>query len=653
MANQPLLVREILGILPALESKNIGKPFVVDGRDFMLDFEGPYSAFSSLYASYAHLANASQVGDFRVEDDRFFFTNSGIFKYDPTSMLFQPLYTFTEVTSYWPWSVAEIGGIWYFCRKDVAGTGIIKYDPSTITFTPLVASELPADPRSICASYGRLIVLGSSRVAWSNLDNGTVFTSSLATGTGSQGTSAYAPGIPLRVAEVADGFLYFSDQAIGKAEIIEIETTFRHYNLSHMHKLVNPFALATVNDLTHVFLTKQGFVVTDGAKPKAYQELFSQHLIRHVFPNLDSLTEQPSLRLYYAEDQDWLMLSIASRDNPTTYGMAYGLNIVRDQWGRFDKPHYGFGQFNLDPTDPNAKFNLGYIDLDGFLHKFLELPYSENSFDSLSNLIYHAYSNFPSTFSGGIWNPKTLIKMSSIPEGLLRNSVSGLYFAGNAAVGPEPALPLVVDETIYSVTENYSWEDWLISVAPDEDWLTSSDPAEDWLTGDPGAIFPCLAGMTDGWSYFTVQNVPIVPGPIGAYIEIGQLRLPVAENPDEMSLITELSIGMFDNTTFGGTEDWMTMPNETADWMLLAGMEDWGFGIPSLVSYSVEMIATNDGLNTFTNQVPTMSTDAGAVQFYKPFITGIFHKVRVGADEVDQAFHLKFLELSGSNAGRL
>lgn len=653
MANQPLLLREIKGLLPALEAKNIAKPFVVDGRDFMLDFEGPYSAFSSLFASYQALGNPEQIETFEVEGDIFFFTNIGIFHYDPTSMFFQPLFTFPEVTSYWPWSVEEVGDIWYFCKKDIAGTGIIRYDPTAARYTPFVASELPADPRSICKSYGRLIVLGSGRVAWSNLDNGDIFTSSLATGTGSQGTSAYAPGIPLIVKETKDGFVYFSDKAIAHAEIIEIETTFRHTNLSRQHRLLNPFAITTTEDLIHVFLTKQGFMATNGNKPERYQDLFSQHLVRHVFPGLDSLEDQPSLRLYYARDNNWLMLSIASKDNPTTYGMAYGLNISRDEWGRFDKPHFGFGLFNLDQNDPTAKFNLGYVDLDGFLHKFIELPYSENEFLGINTVVYHAYSNFPSTYSGAVWNPKTLIKISSQPEGLLANSASGIYNFGYIDLTMEPN-PLIVDESGYAASLNgVTSEDWLVSLAANEDWLVDPPPNEDWFTGSFAGEFPVLMGMSDSWSYFIVQNATITPGPIGAYIEIGLLRLPVVENADEMSLITDMSVGMFDNTTFGGTEDWMTMPNEVADWMLLAGMEDWGFGIPSIVTYSVEMIATNDGVNTFTNQVPTMSTDAGAVQFYKPFITGIFHKVRVGADEVDQAFHLKFLELSGSNAGRL
>jgi len=649
MPDVPLLPREFQGLIPALEAKNVNKPFVVDGRHFVVDFKGPYTGFSSLLASYSKLANPDCVETFDVEDDEFIFTRDAIYKYDLTSMTWQPLFTFTEISTQWPWSVEEVGNIWYFCNYHI----LIRYDPSTITFSLHSPSGMPSGPKSICKSYGRLIVLGDSRVGWSALDNGDDFTTSLATGVGSQGTSAYAPGTTYVVKEVHDGFLYYTNKAIAKGQLIELETTFRHFSVSRYHKLVNPFAIVKADEHAHIFLTKQGFFITNGEKPEAFQALFSQHLIRDIFPTLENL-EQPSLKLYYAEDNDWLILSIGSRDNPSLYGMAYVLNIKRGEggWGRFDKLHYGFGKFNLNPDDPSAKFNLGYIDGDGYAHKFVLLPYSETPDYVTSYYYYQTYSNFPAPFSGSIWNPRTLMRVTSQNEGLLRTASSGIYILGYTQIEPEPTLP--PDESGYSASlGNWSHEDWLTSTNPNEDWNSSTDPDEDWNIGDLGATFPCLIGIADGFTYLTAQVAPLSIGPIGAWIEVGLFRLPVAENADEMSMITDMQIGMFNNREFGGVEDWLALPDETVDWNAESGSEDWGYGIPTLVSYSVQLIATNDGINTFSAQVPTMSTDAGAMQFYKPFLTGIFHKVRLSAENTNEAFHLKFLELSGSKAGRL
>lgn len=649
MANQPLLTREIQGLLPALEAKNVNKPFVIDGRNFIVDFEGPYSAFSSLLASYNPFSEPALVETFEVEGHTFIFSAIGIFEYDVTSQMYQPLYIFNSpVTSYWPWSAEKIGTVWYFCRKDV---GIVRFDPTFWAFSILVASELPADPRSICKSYGRLIVLGATRVAWSDLDNGDVFDSSLATGTGSQGTSAYAPGNPLVVKETADGFIYFSDKAIGKGQIIEIETTFRHFNISREYKLINPFAIATTDDLTHVFVTKQGLVSTNGQVPKPWQELFSQHLIRNVFPSLDSLS-LPTIKLYHDDDRDWFFISIASKDSPSLYGMAYALNLKRGEggWGRFDKLHYSFGKFNLNPSDPSALFNLGYICKRGFIHKFVTLAYTEEE-DYISDYyFYQSFSNFPATFEGSTWVPKSLMKMTSVNEAALINAVSGLYDFSTAAPAMEPTLP--IDESSYAVVNNVESEDWLVSLLPDEDWLVDVGD-EDWMTGDFAAIFPCLIGMADTFTRQTVEAAPLIKSPINGYIDVGFFRLPIVESGDEMTLITELAIGMFNSNDFGGAEDWLNAPTEDVDWMTATGIEDWGYGIPTEVGYKLTLIASNDGETTFSQQDPTMSTNAGAVQYYKPFLTGIFHKVRVAANEADEAFHLKFLELSGSKAGRL
>ena len=446
--NELVQVKQIKGLVPALDDKEVGQPFVISGRNFAVDYEGPYAAFAHVFGSYDPIQNPIAIETIQIGNAVFYCTQNAIYTYDSIGMWFVPVYQFTPVTDAWPWSVAYVGSKYYLCRE---GVGVLQYDPvaisfqniNTMTFTyqgtpgQAVSAFLPVNPCAICQSYGRLVILGSDKVVWSAQDNGIYIGVDLTTGSAYQGLSIIG-GSPLNVKETIDGFVTFTTNGILKSEINNGVTVYNHFVLSRTAKMLNPFCCVTMpnaigtttspflssSDMIITFLTKQGFYTTDGHVPRPWEPLFSEFLTKKILPNYKDLTVTSLFRLLYVEDRRWLFLSVADPDFQQKYQKAYVLYTPRDEWGSFNELHCAIGLFNVG-LSPQQNYNLGYIDWNGYIHTFQDLAYKEMTFDSFHNYLYRVKTEAQCRYiENGVLLASTQMRMAITDESKFGNKIS-------------------------------------------------------------------------------------------------------------------------------------------------------------------------------------------------------------------------------------
>lgn len=643
MANSLLQARNIKGLIPALEPKEIQQPYVLDGKNFAVDFEGPYSAFAHQVSSYELLDNPELVETMRVEGEAYIFTSTGIFGYDAVGMRYYPKYIFPKVASRYPWSIAQVGAYYYFCRRDV---GLIQHHYTNKTWKLISNAYLPTNPSYITQSYGRLVVLGDNSVNWSALDDGTNFdwTTVLTTGIGYQGLSIVR-GKPMGVREVASGFLTFTDQGIMISEYTGGSAVFQHRKLTTTDHIINPYCLITTNERTHVFLTKQGLRVTKGGEPEEYEPLFGQFLFRKLFP-VYSPNVQTMYRLFYSSDKQWMFLSVASKERPTIYSKAYVLNMARQEWGSFDEGHYAVGEFYF-ASGANEGVNLGFIDAYGYSHFFTDAPYKEALPTLTDNsYVYHKPSETETHYDGANCIASSRFHMSGVDEQYFRNLQSGVYDLSYTTI-VSTASPYTS-----AVTYPPDLDDWNTSFLPNEDWAALTG-AEDWSTGNLGAIagdgFSCASGFI--YRSYAIKQKALVA--LDSQVTVGLFRFMEGKQPDEVNTVTNLAVGMYKNGASSVVEDYEDGYDLIDDLASGAGQEDYGYMIPSDWTYGIQVIGSYDGVMDDVVETPTITYDKDNLEYYTCFNSGVYHKVILTASQTFQYLHLKHLEISGFVAGRL
>lgn len=619
MPNTNTQAKGIKGYIPALDPKVVNQPHVVAGRNFLMSIEGPYAGFATRVLSKYPFVSAGSVQTFETEQGWWWACDTGIYAFSEASLRFRNLFACAPPQTSAPWSYTNVGNIDYFCR---AGIGVVSYNPETDNWALVSHAELPQDPQYITRAFGRLVVVGASRIAWSALDDGTDFTSSLETGAGSQGLSMVG-GAGLAVRTVADGVIVFTTSGILHGQFTDIGTTFRWTVLSTQRRLLNAFCVTVVwtegAELSHVFLdARAGLFVCNGTEPTPYQPLFSDYLLRAVYPRFRSL-EVRDLRLFYSQVTQHLVVSVG---NPAVAGYmttAYALYVPRGEWGIFSSAHSAFVDFSLQQESAFFGDRWGYVDLDGHAH--FMIPNS-------------GQCEIVREFTGVPW---------AVIEQPANKLLSGVWQAGSAfrvAANNFHALQAATAAEFEYAARHYT-----------QSPPVPMEPAVSVV--DDVVVFPAACVSSAGLTQWVFVLRPDAFAPLDAYVDVGLFRLSSGEHPDEVSMITDVAIGVSLNGVAASVEDWNTAADEVEDWNLLQGTEDWGLDVAALVDYVAEIIGSADGNTVDTLDALQLTKDANSVEYYACFNHAIFHRVRVAAQTTGQTFHLRYLELSGNVAGRL
>ena len=648
MASELKQGSDIEGLHPAIDRRKMEKPYVVDGRNFLFDINGPYSGFGNRIVTYAKLADPISAETFRVEDETFIATNNSMLKYDNSTGNFYPVYIHSgpPVTE-WPWSHAEVGGKHYFANYNI---GLLEWDPATDKWRNIV-TDTPTSVRYVCASYGRLIVLGSDYYHWSAFDDGADLALSVVTGAGRQGISIIS-GTAYGLAEVSEGFLVFTSKGIVNADHHGSTGIFTHEILPGSVAIRSPFDITTLDRNRVMVLELNGFYAHHNATQQQkrgmfpYEPIMGQWFERTLFSQNQTL----NTRLYYDDGRQLLFVSVApDSDQPYKYEYAYVLHIPTKRWGVFNQWHYGFGELYLD-DGPFQGYNFGYIDTDGYMRHFNEISYIEGAPSTTDTHYYAEYANYPLRIEDDVYYFPTLMDCKALSESEYTYGGTGLYELSVMESVLDAMADPIADEG--DIVEP-DIEDWMVEVGS-EDWMVETG-TEDYGTTPVNFIFDTHLVIGGGMSYKLKPGLATTDyDTLDAWCEIGMFRFSEAQYNDELGMVTNVSIGMNDNTAENATfEDWMDDPDSSEDWMLLTAEEDYGEGLASGHTYDATIKGYNDGETLFTSATLTVAHDEGATKFFTCTNTAIFNNVHISAEGSRESFHLKFLELAGTLAGRL
>jgi len=288
---------------------------------------------------------------------------------------------------------------------------------------------------------------------------------------------------------------------------------------------------------------------------------------------------------------------------------------------------------------PFKGFNFGYFCWSDCLHAFTNISRVEAHPDGSTGVklpgnmhLFHSDYFIPGRIADGITFYSTVIQMETFDEGALQAG-SGLYEFGDGEVYISPATPVLTEQASE-----------LLSPA-----LYKND-------------LNMQASIIDvGW----VLRTPIF-GSVDSFIDVGLFAQKTElDNADEMTLVTDVNIGMLESPSGQLFEDWLFfVPDIEEDWLDDASDEDWGAGVFSGTVYVATIIGSLDGENVFQDQLEIMDerediVDAslfettGKVKYFTCYNNGFYHIVRIEALDADESFHLKTMDVPLKQAGQL
>lgn len=608
-----LQAKDSLGLQPALDRRIVDKPFVMDGRNFLFNVQGPYSGFGRRKIALDRIADAAGVQAFEVGSGAgFVFTRQGILQFDYASNTFVTVWPFTTpVTPGYGWTHCFIAGRDYFCAK---GPGLFEYNPDTNSWRHMTSIYYSDRIVAIAECRGRLIVLDEFSYNWSALEDPDDMEPSLTTGAGIQ-SLAIISGTAYKTVGLDDCFLVFTSEGIVIAEFSGGQAVFRHRVLSSVFRAINPMCIALIQDDSILFVDKTGFYTTDGKKPTIFDPVFSEYLSQTLIKSRDP-SNLNAFRLMVDITTKLLLLSVSSTVSEDLFEMAWVNYMPKQQWGTYNEYHYGFINF-IYTTDATNITAFSVVSKEGYIERITGENFIDGTTLGDTGVFYRSSLDTVTFYADNAWHFQTHVEFVDYYKPWEFEGFGTGWYTINTSTD--------------SVLEEY-------------------DPLEE--TSGAG-IFRTYV---DGYANFGIEGpevIPIQQNTLNAYILLGMFRYAELKFDDEMGLVTQMSVWS-DPAGSDVVEDWATMPDITEDWNLIDGQEDWGFGVSSSDDFTTTLIGTLDGFNSFKEQLLiNLDTALGYINRYPADVSGIFHMTKLEALAMGQTFHLKSLEMSGTSAGRL
>lgn len=625
---------QIEGQFPALDRKKVGKPFVMSGKNYIVDVDGPRSAFGFQRTQDRFDPNLF-IQDFHVGSELVYFTRDGgetktqISRVAwPSRQIIPLLSLITDPTRpklNLPWSHAYVGIHHYFANRTA---GIIRFNTTERKWEDLTATIGVENIFFITESAGRLICLAEGIVAWSAIDDGADFVPSLTTGAGFQTLSLI--GAPendvdyLGLQPYARGFLSFTTKGVMRSEIIDSVSPFRHLPGEAQQTPLTSWCITKISDTQIVILSRHGLFETTDGFFKPYQPLMSEYFKTVEIPSLQSQTNG-FLQIYYSQSRDELYVLYAQTESASQYTRGDVLYIKRDSWSNFNQTTRALVE--IDPEADGLDFKQAFVDLQG---RFCYLNDQSVTLllepQNVSAIYVDRRIDYDAFQIEGVWIMPSVMKgygfsVAPYPE------TAGYYEqlgVQNVYKTDEPEVPQRV-----------------VTFGPPMTLATS----------------------------FTINHSMNVLGPtvqeqvqqgLNSQIEVGLFRFTDDEANDQFSLITNVAISCLDETDSTSlNEDWLEdFPTDVfEDWLTVTpdAFEDWGLEIVSGSVYTEKIRGTLDGYTTFEDQFVDLDVILleGKTKFCSCANAGIFQSVQISALEVGQSYHLKTLEINGILIGRL
>ena len=143
---------------------------------------------------------------------------------------------------------------------------------------------------------------------------------------------------------------------------------------------------------------------------------------------------------------------------------------------------------------------------------------------------------------------------------------------------------------------------------------------------------------------------------LDAVVSLGLVRAKSEISHDRMIEMTQIMIGsILSDPTPDPIEDWAAIPEGESDedYNEETGGEDWGVEDVTYVNHGLRIIGTNDGVSIWQTVDPIMYRYDRAVREFAGSCLGIWHIIELSAVEIGEAFHVRFMELTAVDGGRL
>ncbi len=643
------------GLTFAVDRKTVQKPFVAEGKNFLVDLDGPRSVFA--YTQAARTTDFNLLPEsFTVGLETFQFlknpiTNTlGIFQFNwakrQDELILDAPITVAYIT--YKSSFALVGGKQYFCGR---GFGVWERDPVTNIWTN-VTSSFPTNTFYITNSSGRCIALAENWVQWSALDDARDFVPSTSTGAGAQSLSLI--GYPENdfdyrgLQRTANGFLVFMRQGVMKSTSIDNIVQFSHRVITTEYIPLNSWSFARLETDEVIILTAQGLYKTDGNNFELWQPLLSEELKLNVIPSLlQDINGQ--IQIYYGKHKDWFFVSITQNQNSRIFEKAFVSYLPRGEWGEFNTLHRGF--FDVDITGDGSGFQqdqLAFLSVNGEVALFrddinnsLLAALADSSPSDLQNEIY--YSDELYDIPNVIREATAIVYANSNSRGTSNWFVHDTLAAEKITV---PAVP-----AYYEVNGNYETPIDTDIVIPEFKPFDSVNEI---------AISQLIGIRTEVLLYgHTKQDIDFAS--LGCTMILGLFRLTDEQQSDQMTFISNVSISMTDIDTASTVfEDWLNdfNPDLIDDWLndyAIDTIEDWGLNAGGLSSYLANIFGSLDGYSKFIGTYKPLDfvSSEGRTRFYSTETQGLYLLIEIDGVEVGDYIHMKHIEMTGTLAGRL
>lgn len=652
------------GYTPFYDSKQLAEFSVTGGKNFMPTISGYKSAFGSDVLTDRKLdtkllLNAQVIS--LAEQKLILCNRFGIMEYDVASQGWYFLVkASSELSSTYPWSVAYVGGDWFFCK---IGFGVWRYrlDENSGLF---VKDNVPSDPVSICASGGRLVILGSSTYAWSAIGDGTNLETSLETGAGFQALSLIG-GKPLAVKSNTIGFLVYTTAGIIRVEAIDTPNPFYHKVLTaDDYAPVSAWAVTEIGTGSHVFLAKSGLYATSGDYPEILEKEFSKWLTGTTLKYLLQSRYDLPLALSYDANRRWLILSYAEYSiDASPYSLAYVLDIELAKWGRYDQNHYFIGSAYVPD-----EVHKGYRTLVGTTDGAVRLINKDFGISELANQNYK--SNYPvcyrpsyreylltpddqpyslAVFTSGAQLETydfTVLGKAAGTLGMFEFNI--IYHSGEvsldmpASYKPSYVIPRELPDYTVDMTN---------SETPFIDMMNSSlsqIDMDDVSSGQNLTVFTSWATMASRYGIFAEHKVSGKLVDIDSELQVGLYHIPDFDDLQCSTIMT--GFAEFHEQTLGDSEfiDMQEVPDATIDMMTRNDHIDMGVGFLSSPSFKTTLISSSDGhghrdLHIYPLEPLTITGDRFN---YNSYSTGLYHGFKLNTRYGGDYYHLKQLQVN-------
>jgi hypothetical protein len=639
------IANQVKGLIPVLDPRQVKDIFVIDGKNFLVDAEGPYSAFGMRWANRQQVFDTRNLCTFEVGDEVFVFTNSCVLGYDKVADVYYPLFTFDFANGDFPWTYALVGGVHYFARQNV---GVVYYNPSTEYWGIATGTLLPTTPYSVAEAGGRLVVLGADYIAWSNIDDGLDLEPDPSTGTGAQALSIIG-GSPLGVYKTIDGFLVYTTKGILKGTLTGTVIPYRFDGIAGEEFVpVSPYCITIGYNNYHYLLTPSGICRTIGKVPETWQPVMGEYFTKKLFPFAD-LSNAGLFRLSFSRKMRLLFISLSETGTAFEYTKAFVCYMPKEEWGVCNHQHVCCGVVPIQRPSTGG-FNYGYFNYNGIAFYASEYQYSEippDETDGFYKTLEHTYIAFID--GTGTAEFVTFGEMYS-EDPAQYPEVAGIYVKefGDEYISPD-TLEADAETAVATIGLDLLYGSGVV------DFLTEPNAVVDF-NAIPDSSFETTGVGGFGMEAAFSSLVGSTYLPLNSYIDVGLLRFNESQYPDELNGFDFIHVGTDDVPGEHVVTDFLTEADLVVDFLTAADLiVDLGDSPAFETSYGISVRGTLDGTNVFeeNERVPDLVVDDGGMKLYSVYNVGLYHRIKLTALEENESFHLKLLEVSGSLNGRV